>query len=224
MSNIIPIDKIENSHHILIKSDEEHFPQASVLYSFLLTKQKKVSLYMENVDGKFSFLPWYEKVRSNEVKSADLSLTATIEILDLYHFLKTNGVKINQKMATALYAGFLKRYDNFISFECNGTVFAVLSELLALGAQQKLCVTEMLQKQPLSLLRLKALVYKKLLLKENARLAEVKVCSNDFEASGSSWDDMQEIAKEILHLVHVEEVHIINVDENKKILKIIKEV
>jgi len=224
MSNIIPIDTIENSHHILIKSDEEYFPQASILYSFLLTKQKKVSLYVENRNGKFSFLPWYEKIRSHEVSSADLSLTITIEIMDLYSFLKTNGVKINQKMATALYAGFLKRYDNFISSECDGTVFAVLSELLALGAQQKLCVTEMLQKQPLSLLRLKALVYKKLLLKENARLAEVKVCSNDFEASGSSWDDMQEIAKEILHLVHVEKVHIINVDENKKILKIIKEV
>jgi hypothetical protein len=224
MSTTIPIEMIKESKHILIKSDEAHFPQASVLYSYLLTQHKKVSLYMEEKKHMFAFLPWYDKVRVTEASSAELTIDVSMEIMDLYDFLKSNGVTINKKMATALYAGFLKRYNNFLAKECDGTVFAVLSELIEYKAQYQMCLQEMIYSKPLSLFRLKALAYKKLLLVKNARVAKVVLCDEDFESCGAQWSDVKEVANEILKLAHVEEVHIIKSDEKDKILKIVKDI
>jgi hypothetical protein len=224
MSSLIPEKKIAQSKHILIKSDKENFAQASILYSYLLSQHKKVSLYAQEKGRKFSFLPWYEKIRQQKPTSVDLEIDASIEIKALYSFIKESDVKINQKMATAFYAGFLKRYENFLSSECDGTVFAILCELINLGAQQQLCVREMLQKVPLSLIRLKSIVYKKLLLVENATVVEVKLSDEDFVKSGASWEDVLEIGQELLNLVHIQEVKIIKDDEKDKILKIVKEV
>jgi nanoRNase/pAp phosphatase (c-di-AMP/oligoRNAs hydrolase) len=221
---LIPEKKIAQSKHILIKSDKENFPQASILYSYLLSQHKKVSWYAQEKERRFSFLPWYEKIRQQKPTSVDLEIDASVEIMELYTFVNESDVKINQKMATAFYAGFLKRYANFLSSECNGTVFAVLSALIDLGAEQQLCVREMLQKVPLSLIRLKSLLYKKLQLVENATVVEVKLRDEDFAQSGASWEDMVEAGQELLNIVHVHELRVIKIDEKDKILKIVKDV
>jgi nanoRNase/pAp phosphatase (c-di-AMP/oligoRNAs hydrolase) len=103
-------------------------------------------------------------------------------------------------------------------------VFAVLSELIELGADHRLCVDELTRKVPLSQVRLKSIIFKKLLLKKDARLAVVSLDEEDFEASGASWSDVAVVAKELLNLAHVQEVEVTKSDEKDKIIKLSKEV
>ncbi|MEN4053949.1 MULTISPECIES: hypothetical protein [Sulfurimonas] len=221
---MIPLQELEKSKHIVIESHKNNFPQASVLYSLMLLKHKKVSLFAKEEEKQYAFLPWYEKLRRNEPASADLKISADMNILELYTFLQKHEIKINAKMATALYAGFLKRYDNFLSPDCNGMLFAVLSELINLGADHQLCVNELTRKVLLSSVRLKSIIFKKVLLKKNARLATVRLCEEDFASSGATWSDVYDIAKELLNLVHVQEVEVTKSDEKDKIIKLSKEV
>ena len=224
LRNLIPIEQIDASKHILIKSDKENLAQASVLYSYLLTLHKKVSLYAQSMDAKFSFLPWMDKVRENRMSSADMEIDSNIEILDLYNFLQDNALKINAKMATALYAGFLKRYKNLMEEDVDGTVFAAMSQLITLGADHKLCVRQLYKSVPLRMIRLKSIFFKKLLLQENARVACVSISDADLLASGASMQEAKDAAAELLNVVHVEEVHLVKSDENNRIIKIIKDV
>ena len=224
LRNLIPIEQIDASKHILIKSDKESLAQASVLYSYLLTLHKKVSLYTENMDAKFSFLPWMDKVRTSRVSSADMEIDSNIEILDLYNFLQDNALKINAKMATALYAGFLKRYKNLMAEDVDGTVFAALSQLITLGADHKLCIKELYKSVPLRMIRLKSILFEKFLLQENAKVACVSINDADLHASGTSMQEAIDAAAELLNVVHVEEVHLVKSDENNKIIKIIKDI
>ena len=224
LRNLIPIEQIDASKHILIKSDKESLAQASVLYSYFLTLHKKVSLYSENMDTKFSFLPWMDKVRENRVSSADMEIDSNIEILDLYNFLQDNALKINAKMATALYAGFLKRYKNLMAEDVDGTVFAALSQLITLGADHKLCIKELYKSVPLRIIRLKSILFEKFLLQENAKVACVSINDGGLLASGASMQEAIDAAAELLNVVHVEEVHLVKSDENNKIIKIIKDI
>jgi hypothetical protein len=221
---LIPDKQINESKHILIKSDKESFAQASALYSYLLTQHKKVSLYADETDRRFSFLPWFDKLRSNLPASVDLEIDANIEIMDLYTFLQESGSKINVKMATALYAGFLKRYKNFTSEDVDGTVFAALSQLINYGAAHKECVEYLNKRVSLSMIRLQSILFKNLLLQKSAEVACVSISEVELRASGASIDDVFEAAAALLNLVHVHEVHIVKSDEKNKIIKIIKDV
>jgi hypothetical protein len=224
MSILILDKEIEKSKHILIKSEKNNFPQASILYSYLLSQHKKVSLYGDEKESKFSFLAWHDKVRCKRPASADFEIDASIEIKALYTFIQESNIKINKKMATAFYAGFMQRYNNFMSRDCNGTIFAILSELIEYGADHNYCISEMIERVPLSSIRLKSILYKKLLLKKNATIVEVKLTDMDFVQSGAQWEDLLSLSNELLNLVHVQEVQIIKSDEKDKILKIVKEV
>jgi len=221
---VIEFQEIEAAKHIVIQSSAANFPQASVLYSYLLTQHKKVSLFLEDTSPLYAFLPWYEKARNIKPKHTDMLLCTDMDIFELFDFLKKSEIKINAKMATAFYAGLMQQYDFCRSLECDGTLFAALAELIALGADHRLCMKEMVQKEPLSYFRLRAKAYEKLLLKENASLAYIALCDEDFEQSGAAWEDMYGIAKEVSHLVHVKKVIIIKDDEKDKIIKISKEV
>ncbi len=221
---MIPLQKLEKLKHIAIENHKNNFPQASILYSLMLLKHKKVSLFAKEEERQYTFLPWYEKLRRDEPASADLKISADMNILELYLFLQKHEIKINTKMATAFYAGFLKRYDNFLSPDCDGILFAVLSELIHLGADHQLCVNELVRKVSLSSVRLRSIVFKKVLLRKNARLATACLCEEDFVSSGASWSDVYNIAKELLDLVHVQEVEITKSDEKDKIIKLSKEV
>ena len=211
---MIPIAQIEKSHHILIKSSKETLPWASVLYSYCLTQHKKVSWVSESVDRRLLFLPWYDAIRTEDKKSADLVLDAKVNIFELYIFLTTNEIKINKKMATALYAGFLIQYENFTTTTCDGTVFAAVSELMTLGAEHQLCIEQMFQIRGLHIVRLKALLYKKVYLIENARVACVDFSDEELLATGASLEDVDNVAKDLLSIAHVQEVRI-----NQKIVK-----
>ena len=222
---MIPVQDIQLAKHILIECNNKLFIKATLLYSYCIASGKKVSLFSnESIERRYSFLAWYNKLRTAVPLSADLSISADINILDLYALFKKQNIKINKKIATAFYAAFLETYDNFLDPKCDGTIFAILSELLEAGAEVKVCVDELINKKPLKIFRLEALIYKKLLLKQNGELAYVRLSKEDFDASGALWDDALIVAKELLRLAHVQEVSILHNDDQEKIINLNKEV
>ncbi len=216
----IDIEKITNAQHILIVSDSAAFANASAFYTCLLTLHKKVSLQIsEPLDVNLSFLPWFDKSRPNKPSTADYIIEVDTETLELYEFFSNNTFKINQKMATALYAGLLSRYDNFTSSECDGTIFALVSRLLELNADKLVCHDFLLNRIPLGIIRLKERLIGTLVLKNDAQHAFVSICDDDLISSSTELKDAFNIMKEFLKIVHVENVTLLKSDENNKIIK-----
>jgi len=221
---MLEIASIENAKHILIKTDNSSFANATALYTYLLTLHKKVTLYSEEkIELRFSFLPWFEKVKSSSPLSADLLIEVESHTLEYLLFFKKNEIKINQKMATALYGGLIERYENFGSLDVDGIVFATASELIALGAKYKEAQASLIRSNSLAFFRLKARLYANMKLTDNARVVELMISDEDLGATGGTLDDVERIMREFLSLVHVKKVILKKSDSDMKILKIVEE-
>ncbi|MDD5400227.1 MAG: bifunctional oligoribonuclease/PAP phosphatase NrnA [Sulfurimonas sp.] len=127
---------------------------------------------------------------------------STTEIL--YDFFTTNGVKINKKMATALYAGLLDDSDAFLSDRVDGTTFANVKTLIELGADFKLCNKNIMKSISLAALRLKAIMFKNMSLECDGRVALFCVSDEEMRASGAVADDCEAPLEESLNLAYVE--------------------
>ncbi len=220
---MISLDEIEKAKHIVILTSNNSFADASALYTHILRLHKKVSIVneLQNIDSGLSFLPWFDKLRAIIPSSADLVIDLDLEIESLYKLFKSNGITINNKMATALYAGFLQRFDNFLGSGVDGTTFAFISELIKQGADYKLCNKFIARRVSLSTLRLKALMLKNMILINDSKAALFCVSADDFKSSGADMSTAFEIMKEGLCLPYIETAILIN-SENK-ILKLITE-
>lgn len=214
------IEKIRDAKHILIVTDNASFANASAVYTCVLTLHKKVSLQNSEVLNKnFSFLAWFDKSRKNRPSTADYIITMNRDTLELYNFFIDNALSINKKMATALYAGLFNQYDGFRSSECDGTIFAIVSQLLELNADKDLCHDFLLLRVPLSHMRLKERLLSSLVLKNSAKHALISVNEDDLNSSNSELEDAYTIMKEFLTIVHVKKVILLKSDENNKIIK-----
>ncbi|MEA2073804.1 MAG: hypothetical protein U9O86_09490 [Campylobacterota bacterium] len=221
----IPIEEIDKVSHVLIVVDNNSFALGSALYTYVLTLHKKVSLSSkETLESNLSFLPWFDKVRATSSTSADLVIELGCDVKLFFDSLKEQKIKINKKMATALYTALLMKYNNFKSDDSDGIVFAIASELIALGAEYKVCREYLQRKVPLSAIRLRATMYKSLLLKDDATKAELFICDEELKASGASINDAREVLEDILTLVNVKEVTLYKSDEKNKILETLKEI
>lgn len=222
---MISLKSIEEAKHIVIVTSSASFCDASALYTHILRLHKKVSIVCEkeSVDKRFSFLPWYEKLRNAVGSSSDLVLDLDRESEPLYKLFEKENISINTKMATALYAGLLQRYDGFLSSETDGTTFAFASKLIASGADYKLCKQFMMQRSSLSMLRLKATMLKKMILINDSRAALFLLASDDLISSGSNLDEAFEIMSEALSLPYVEMAILLN-SENEVLKLKIKEI
>lgn len=188
----------------------------------------------ETINHKLSFIPWFEKIRTSFPSSADLAISldcsdekrlgievecdlinidyhvnlvkvdsiSTTEIL--YDFFKENGVKINKKMATALYAGVLDDSDAFLSDRVNGTTFARIKDLIECGADFKLCNKNIMKSVSLAALRLKAVMLKDMSLELDARVAIFCVSNEVMRSCGAVSEDCKSALEESLKLPQVE--------------------
>jgi len=221
---LIDKQKIDEASHILLVTNSNSFANASALYTYILTLHKKVSLYnKEKLATNLSFLPWYEKCRAKAPSSADYAIEVNENTKELFDFFQKEEVTINVKMATSLYAGLFKRYSAFLSRECDGTIFALISELISLGAEHHKCNDFLRKHESLALFRLKSLMFKNMLLQDDARVAVFEFNETVLKSSGASISDAYKVMKEALCIVNVEEAHLVKRDENMKILKIIKD-
>ncbi len=122
----------------------------------------------------------------------------------LFNFFKQNEIKINKKMATALYAGLLDDSDGFLHKSVDGTTFAMALELIASGAEINICNKQIMKNSSLSALRLKGLMLKNMSLELDARVAVFCVSKEDIRSCGADARDCEGALEESLHLPYVE--------------------
>ena len=220
---MISLEAIDNAKYIVILTSKDSFADASALYTYVLRLHKKVSIVdaSQNIDNELSFLPWFDKLRNIIPSSADLVVDLDLEIESLYSLFKNNDITINNKMATALYAGLLQRFDGFVGNGVNGTTFALVSELIKQGADYKLCNKFIAKRVSLSMLRLKALMLQNMILINDSKAALFCVSGDDFKSSGADESEAFEIMREGLNLPYVETAILIN--SKNEILKLITE-
>jgi len=95
MNNIL--DGIDNAKYVMIVTDANSLPSASALYTHILRLHKKVSLVCEakNIDNRFSFLPWFEKIKSERVSSSDFIIELGNSSVELFKLFKFRGQDTN---------------------------------------------------------------------------------------------------------------------------------
>ena len=121
----------------------------------------------------------------------------------LYNFFKDNSVKINKKMATALYAGLLDDSNGFMDERVDGTFFATIKELIDSGADTKLCNRYIMQYMSLGAFRLKGIMLRDMQLFNNAQVAIFIVKNKDMLATGAIGEDCEYALEESLSLPSV---------------------
>ncbi|MEO1938064.1 MAG: hypothetical protein ABGW85_05435 [Sulfurimonas sp.] len=217
------IPDISEKKHIVLQCDGNSFAVASALYTYMLMQHKKVSLVGE-VEKKFAFLPWYEALRVNKPASADMFIdTKEIDAHALFLYFEQEGIKVNAKMATALYCAYFVKYKHFTSPTCDGMVFAAVSQIINYGAAYKSVQNALLKQEPLKLFRLRAYLFKEMRLTDDARVASVYFDESMLEKSGAVQEDLYALLEEFLSIAHVQEVHLLKRDENNKTVIIIKD-
>ncbi|MBU0720788.1 bifunctional oligoribonuclease/PAP phosphatase NrnA [bacterium] len=132
----------------------------------------------------------------------DKSRISTTEVL--FYFFKENGIEINAKMATALYAGLLDDSGGFLDEKVNGMTFALAGELIERGADYKLCNKFIMKYTTLGAFRLKAIMHKNMKLYLDAKVAVFCVSDDDMKTSGAIEEDCENSLEEALHLQSVE--------------------
>ena len=122
----------------------------------------------------------------------------------LYDLFKKEQVKINPKMATALYAGLVDDSDGFVSEDIDGTTFALVSELIALGADFKRCNRYLRRYESLAALRIKGWILQNMELLCNAKVALVLISHDTIKRFGAENSDITYALEEALYLPTVE--------------------
>ena len=216
---MVSLKAIEKSKNISILTDNDSFGDASALYTYILRLHKKVSLVQQETALKMSLscVPWYDKVKKTLSASSDLVIDLRVSETSLYKLFKENKVIINEKMATALYASYLQKPACYSDKQ---NILA-LSELLLLKANHEKCVLFLKQSLPLSLFRLKAILFARLLLVDNAQVAIINLQADDFKKTGATMYDLELIMKEILNINHVQTVLVVDEENENKLVRII---
>ena len=225
MNNIL--DEIDNAKYVMIVVDAKSLPSASALYTHILRLHKKVSLVCEekNIDNRLSFLPWFEKIKSNKVSSSDLVIELKNSSLELFNLFKNNNIKINKKMATALYAGLLQESGGFLNSNINGTFFAMAKELVECDADYKTCSSFIMKRATLGALRLKAIMLERMILQNSAKAAVFYIYNDDLKSTGATIEDCNQALKEALMLPYIELSVLLDADRENEVLKLkVKEI
>lgn len=207
---MLNIEKINTAKHIVISlpqhAEDELIASASALYSYILTQHKKVSFYSEKFEkqNNLSFLPWIDKLKDSYPASADLDIKLE-DSKDVFEFLKKHEIKLNPKMATALYASLIAKNEGY-SLDIDGMVFALAKELVEAGADVVSCNRYMLNYNSLSSIRLKSILLSKMKLVDEARTAFFELYESDLQSSGAKEEDAKIIVKDALSLPTVNRV------------------
>jgi len=139
---------------------------------------------------------------SNE-KFANLNIVnpnaiSTTEVV--YDIFQSLHVKINPKIATALYCGLLDDSDMFSSSKVNGTTFALAKELINFGANHKSVVKYLQKYSTLSSLRLYGKMFMQMELLYNAEVALFEVSREILQQTGAIEEECEEALEKALEL------------------------
>ena len=201
------LKQIQQANFIALNTTNDTVPLANALYSYALMQHKKVTLYsQEAIQKRFDFLPWYHKIRATKASSVDLNLVVPFDTLRVYELLLDELEHFNEKVATSLYASFLVELQKNEQLLCDGTKLAAMQQLIQQGADAKTCIENIQKREPLALFRLRSLVFKNFVLHNNATEVCVYLTQELLSASGAMLHDVEQVARELLQLVHVQKV------------------
>ena len=126
----------------------------------------------------------------------DLNCISITQVV--FGFFTLHGVKINQKMATALYAGLLEASKNFTDERVDGTTFALASQWIQSGAEHRKCLENTVLFRSLAALRLKSLLLQKMRFLHQGTLACIALSKRDLQQSGADEKDSLAVLEEAL--------------------------
>lgn len=239
---------IDHAAHIVliahINPDADSLGSASAMYTYLMRLEKKVTLLCvtERINPRLAFLPWFDKIRHQFPKNADLAISfdcgaykrlgvevpcdlinidhhksneayGAINVIDttaisttqvLFDLFRLYGIKINPKMATALYAGLLDDSHGFLALKTDARSFKMASDLTEAKAEISQCAEALFQRNSLAALRLKGLMFEKMYLLFEARVVVHKVTQEMMAQTGGREVDCEAALEESMGLPHVE--------------------
>ena len=211
--------KIHTAKFVVISVDNTTVALGNALYSYCMRLQKKATLFAkEEIEKRFAFLPWHEQIRYNKPTSADSVVELQLDTLALFVEFERELHFLNEKIATSLYASFLIELQQSSQLLQDGMKLATMSQLIELGAKADLCVENIQKREPLSLFRLRSLVFGAFELINSASVAQVSLTGKMLEQTGGVLEDIHKVAKELLCLAHVSRVVVLF--ENEEILNI----
>ena len=94
--------------------------------------------------------------------------------------------------------------SGFMNNNVDGTTFAFAKELIDLGADYKVCNEFIMKSISLGALRLKAIMFKNMMLESQAKIAVFCVSRDEIKESGAFGGECELALEESLHLPHVE--------------------
>lgn len=124
----------------------------------------------------------------------------------LYEWFLAGQVKINPKMATALYAGLAEAVQGFMGCGTDASVFETAAALIRLGAEIDPVHRSLFLRHPLSALRLKGRMLTALELHGDGRIAVLKATRQMVSSSGADADDCRLAMHDALSLPTVKAV------------------
>ncbi len=143
--------------------------------------------------------------KSNEaygkVNVIDTTAISTTQVL--FDAFNAHGIKINPKMAIALYAGLLDDSHAFLSPKTDARSFAMAAALTEAGAELATAATALFHRNSLAALRLKGRMFETMSLLFEARVVVHLVTREMMEATGAREVDCEAALEESLGLPHV---------------------
>ena len=136
------------------------------------------------------------------INTVDTAAISTTQVL--YDLFNAEGIKINPKMATALYAGLLDDSSCFTSAKTDAKTFEMASDLHRCGADIALCSSSLVQTVSLAAMRLKGWMLQNAALSCNGRLVSTLVPQSIMDATGAKPSDCEAALEESLFLPTVE--------------------
>lgn len=144
--------------------------------------------------------------KSNEaygtINIIDTSAISTTQVL--FDTFNTHDIKINPKMATALYAGLLDDSHGFLAPKTDARSFQMAAALTEAQADISTCAQALFHQNSLAALRLKGMMFEKMYLLFDARVVIHLVTREMMAASGGREVDCEAALEESLGLPHVE--------------------
>jgi len=143
--------------------------------------------------------------KSNELYGdfnvVDKECSSTTQVI--YNLFNELNIKINAKMAEALYVGLLDDTSGFIAPSTKSSSLEMASTLSKIGIDVSKIAQHVRMNKSLAMLRLTAILLGKMALHEDGQIASVVATSTEFNKSGASDDDTETAQNEMLYLATV---------------------
>ncbi len=122
----------------------------------------------------------------------------------LYEWFVTNDIKINGKMANALYAGLIDDTSCFSDPQCSPSTFRMAHSLVQLGADHAQCVNALFNSHSLASLRLKSKMLGEMKIVHNGCVAVFEVDQALLASTGAILRDCKAVVDKALSLKTVQ--------------------